>query len=310
MDHQGHGLALDHPIFNTPNEAEFEWTEAPREKQYEGLTSPLYPDGMDETYRLAKFEVDKADDWNPTLVAHEGFFTDVPGFENLAEGHSDKMLGSLSLARQGRYFYWGYSIDPERMTDGAKDTLVNVLHYMHGKRDSLTVEFACKTRRILWIYLELGRRKGYERGVKEHLPGQLTPEWRETYEPTMEGAAAWLGKYQPYVFSGKGERHRSERYPTVFEVDADALALDTPNAERSSLERWLELAEGGAPEERARAERCLERYVHPDIAPGDGDWKRWYAKYRDRIAFIESTGFWWQEDPRVLERERPATGER
>ena len=80
----------------------------------------------------------------------------MPGFENLAEGNSEKMLGSLSLARQGRYFYSGYSIDPEEMTDGAKDTLVNVLHYMRGMKDSETVPFVCKTRKILWVYTVLG----------------------------------------------------------------------------------------------------------------------------------------------------------
>ena len=33
------------------------------------------------------------------------------------------------------------------------------------------------------------------------------------------------------------------------------------------------------------------------------DWDGWYAKRKDRIVFIESTGFWWQEDPRILENE-------
>lgn len=308
MDHQGHGLALDHPVFRTPHEARFDWTEAPRGKHHEGVTSPLYPAGMGETFRLAAFETGKPDGWNPTLVAHEGFFTDVPGFENLAEGHSEKILGSLSLARQGRYFYWGYSIDPERMTPGAADTLCNVLHYMHGQRDSLTVKFVCTTRRILSIYLLLSRGTGYARGIEEHLPGSLTPEWRAGYDKTPAGCAAWLDRHLPYVFSGKGEQHTSERYKTVFEVDADAMALGTPNAERASLERWIELATSGAGEDRARAGRCLHRYVHPEIVPEDGDWRAFLARERDRIVFVESTGFWWQTDPRVLERERAAAG--
>lgn len=312
MDHQGHGLALDHPIFTTPNRVQFEWRELPRPKNYERNTSPLYPQGMPETYRLAAFEIDQPKDaWNPTLVAHEGFFTDVPGFENLAEGNSAKILGSLSLARQGRFFYWGYSIDPLRSTPAAKDTFVNVLHYMAGKRDSRTVEFVCATRRILWIYLELSRESGYLRGIQEHLPGQLTEASRAEYVATPEGAAAWLDRYLPFVFSGKGPQHTSKRYKTVFEVDRDALALGTPNAERASLERWIELAQGPAGEDRERALRCLQRYVHPSVAPKDGDWQRFLAEQGDRIVFVESTGFWWQEDPRVLEREaapeRPAT---
>jgi len=309
MDHQGHGLALNHAIFRTPHAATFEWVEQKRPKHYEGMVSPLWPEGVPETYRLALFEKDKPDGWNPTIVSHEGFFTDIPGFENLAEGNSTKMLGSLALARQGRYFYWGYSADPERLTPGARATLLNTLHYMDGKRHSLTVPFVCKTRRILWVYTRLGREKGYKRGVEEHFPNSLVPECREDYAPSFEGAEAWVDKYLPYVFSGKTDKHKSARYKCLFEVDADALALGTPNNERESLERWIELAEGkgGAGgktgQDRDRARRCLARYVHPDIRPKGNQWTKWYERQRDRIAFIESTGFWWQENPEVLERE-------
>lgn len=303
MDHLGHGLALDHPVFNTPHQAVFDWVEQDRPKHYEGMVSPLYPDGVPERYRLALFEKNKPDGWNPTLVSHEGFFTDIPGFENLAEGHSTKMLGSLALARQGRYFYWGYSADPARLTPGAQATLLNVLHYMHGKRNSLTVPFVCKARRILWVYTRLGRDTGYRRGVEEHFPNSLLPEWQETYTRSFDGAEAWVKEYLPYVFSGKSDRHKSGRYKNLFEVDADAMALGTPNNTRASLERWVELAHGQAGADRERARRCLERYVHPDIRPKGNRWKAWYEQQRDRIAFIESTGFWWQASPEVLERE-------
>jgi hypothetical protein len=313
MDQQAHGLDLNHAIFNTPNKVTFTWHEQPREKQYlADATSVLYPHGMGETMRLCDFEIDKpADDWNPILVNHEGFFTDVPGLENLAEGHSGKCLGSVSLVRQGRWFYWGYSIDPARMTAPAKDTLVNVLHYMRGKRDSVTVPFVCVTRQILTVYLDLNKESGYLRGIQEHMPGQLTEEWQQDYtDRTPEGYQKWLDRYLPYVFSGKGPQHENKRYKQSYEVDRDAMALHTPNKERGSLERWLALAAAveGDPgtEDRAAAVRCLQRYVHPDIAPKDGNWTAWYAKYRDRIVFIESTGFWWQEDPRLLEKEQAA----
>lgn len=309
MDHQGHGLALDHAIFKTPNAVKFPVTVTPREKQYAVGKSVLYPNGMGETYGLVQFEHDMPkDEWNPIIVNHEGFFTDVPGFESLAEGHSGKCIGSLSLARQGRWFYWGYSTDPQRLTDPAKDTLVNVLHYMRGKRDSLTVPFVCVTRQIFTVFLDLNRESGYLRGIQEHMPNQLTPEWQATYtDRTPEGYQKWLDKHLPYVFSGKSEKHKkNERYKQVYEVDSDAMALGTPNNTRQSLERWMQLAKDGSGEDQQRAQRCLQRYVHPSIAPKDGDWRAWYEAQRERIVFIESTGFWWQEDPRVLEREQAA----
>ncbi|MBM4063263.1 MAG: hypothetical protein FJ265_19525 [Planctomycetes bacterium] len=312
MDHQGHGLALDHPIFRTPNAVSFPGVPVPRQKNHVGASSVLYPEGVGETLTLVAFERSAPkDDWNPTLVNHEGFFTDVPGFENLAEGHSAKCLGSLSLARQGRWFYWGYSIDPERLTEPAKATFVNVLHYMRGKRHARTVAFTNVTRQIFTVYLDLFAESGYRRGIEEHMPNQLVPQWRESYtDRTPEGARAWLDRHRPYLFSGKGPQHRSERYKQLFEVDADAMALGTPNHLRASLLRWIELAGGAAGDDRERALRCLQRYVHPEVAPQDDDWRLWYAWQRDRIVFVESTGFWWQVDPRVLEREDAVRGSR
>lgn len=300
MDHLGHGLALDHPIFTTPCRPTFDWVENERPKYYDGATSPLWPKGVPDTYELAKFEQNKPDGWNPTVVSHEGFFTDVPGFENLAEGNSEKMLGSLSLARQGRYFYWGYSIDPDEMTAGAADTLVNVLHYMRGKKDSETVPFVCKTRKILWVYSVLGQEKGYKRGVEEHFVGMLNPKWHDSYTPTFEGAAAWVAENLPYVYTGKTDAQRHERYKWMFEIDADSKALGTPNNERSSLEKWITMAESDAAtaDERARSRRCLQLYVHPSIAPAQGtSWAQWYDASKDRIVFVDSSGFWWQVDP-------------
>ena len=53
-------MALQHPIFRTPHRAEFEWVERERPSHYAaGDTSPLHPNGVPETYRLAKFEEQK-----------------------------------------------------------------------------------------------------------------------------------------------------------------------------------------------------------------------------------------------------------
>jgi hypothetical protein len=299
MDHQGHGMDLNHDIFQKPNVVTFDYIEQDRPKHYDGATSPLYPNGVANQYKLAQFEHKKPSTPNPTIVSHEGFFTDVPGFESLAEGNSAKMLGSLSLARQGRYFYWGYSTDPQDLTDGGQDTLINVLHYMLGRRGEKTTPYFGKTRKILWVYTVLGKEKGYKRGVEEHFPNQLVEEWRESYTPTFDGADAWVKENLAYVFSGKSEKHTDKRYKTRFEVDADAKAMQTPNNLRKSLEAWIALVDGddAADGNRARAQRCLKRYVHAAIYPASGSWTSWYEKFRKRIVFVDSAGFWWMLDP-------------
>lgn len=84
------------------------------------------------------------------------------------------------------------------------------------------------------------------------------------------------------------------------------MQLATPNAERASLEKWIALSRTPAEPDGQRALRCLARYVPARLRPADVDWAAWYQKQKDRIVFIESTGFWWQEDPRVLASERDA----
>ncbi|MFC1553568.1 hypothetical protein ACFL7D_02940 [candidate division KSB1 bacterium] len=275
-----------------------------------GYTSTLYPNGIGDTYKLVKFEHNEPDDYYPTLVNQEGYFDDIPGFESLVEGDTQgKILGSLSLARQGHYFYWAYSIDPDKLTDGAKDTFANIVHYMYKNRDSKTVKRICTPRRLFWIYLDLYHRSdGYMRGIEEHVPNSLLPETRETYKKTVLSAPdnrperyeQWLEENLAYVFTAKEEKHSSDtgrgtKY--LYEIDSDAKALGTPNGDRASLERWIDLVNSGTKEQKEQAERCLKRYVFQDIYPEEGNWESWYEKYKDRIVFIESTGFWWQLDP-------------
>lgn len=308
MDHRAHGLDLEHPIFNTPSKVSFEWAEDNKAaKHYAGATSVRYPKGVGDTFKTTPFEKPGAYN-NATLVNHEGFFTDVPGLENIAEGCSGKELGSLAIARQGKHFYWGYSIDPDILTDPAKLTLVNALHYLHSKLGSRTVSFVATPRRILWIYVELNRRMPqYKRGLEEHMPNSLTDKAKLTYtDRTLEGATKWLETYLDYiVFSGKGDATKGKSYAKRYEIDEDARTLGTPNAKRESLETWMtlagaKLAKGEDSTKQTCALACLKRYVHADIFPANGDWNAWYAKYRDRIVFIESTGFWWQENPTLL----------
>ena len=60
MDHQAHGLDLNHRIFNAPHKATFAFTDAKMEPQYASKTSVLYPKGMGESLRLTSFENDYA----------------------------------------------------------------------------------------------------------------------------------------------------------------------------------------------------------------------------------------------------------
>ena len=51
-------------------------------------------------------------------------------------------------------------------------------------------------------------------------------------------------------------------------------------------------------QQRAKAQRCLQRYVHEPIRPKqDVRWADWYAQHSANLVFVDSAGFWWMLDP-------------
>ncbi|MHC4606707.1 MAG: hypothetical protein ACYTAF_07190 [Planctomycetota bacterium] len=234
-----------------------------------------------------------------TLVNDNGTFDDVPGLESICEGISVKALGSLAIARQGRFLYWGFTSDPSGMTDFGKKVFLNAVRYLYSKRCTLTTEYVCKPRGNLVNYHRLAvKLERYRKKAMTHFSNSVAPEIIEDWQPTVETVGAWLEENLPYLrFNGMvGHYH-------TFDIDRDAKSLGTPNSELKSLAKWVELAEGKESGERTRALACLERYVDPAIRPKDGKWGAWFETMESRLVFVDTAGFRFVEDPRILEKE-------
>ena len=234
--------------------------------------------------------------YGTVLVNDNGTFGDVPGLESISEGICAKPLGSLAIARQGRYLFWGFTSDPSAMTEAGRRIFLNGVRYLYAQRGSLTTPYFCKPRGNLACYLEAARDiPGYQAQGMKHFRNSLHPDLLKDWEPTLDSAQAWLSANLDYLYAD-GE---SGPYQ-LFSVDGAAKALTTPNRDLGSLEAWIQLAQGKDAEKQGFAKACLARYVDPRLLPADGDWASWWRREKGRLVFVDTAGFRFVEDPRVL----------
>jgi len=121
-------------------------------------TSTRYPQGMGATFQARGLRTRQSPTArNPIMRQPRRVFTDVPGLESIAEGHAEKSLGTCRWRGRAAGSTGATRSNPSAPHRRRQDTLINVLHYMRGKRDSVSVAFVCVTRQILLTYLDLSR---------------------------------------------------------------------------------------------------------------------------------------------------------
>lgn len=232
-------------------------------------------------------------DYPGVVVINFGDFDDVPGLEIISDGVSTTTLGSIAIGRQGRFLLWGFTADPEGLTPVGRELFLSSVRYLFRKRASKTIPFACHTRHYLKFrcdsVLETIREKSPRaEDIRKAFEEILKPAARaEVQKLKPEEYGRWLEENFAYIV---GDPSSASRHKEVYDVDADARALRTPNNKLESLKTWVGLLNG---DEGARARRCLDRYVG-DV---EGGWAAWLEKNAARILFCDSAGFKFIEDP-------------
>lgn len=231
------------------------------------------------------------------VVINFGDFEDVPGLEIISDGVSTTTLGSIAIGRQGRFLLWGFTADPEGLTPVGRELFLNSVRYLFRKRAGKSVPFVCHTRHYLKFrcdsVLETLREKSPRaEDTRKAFEEILKPAARaEVQKLNVEEYGAWLKENFGYIV---GDPASASRHKDVYDVDADARALKTPNNKLESLEGWIRLLNG---DERDKARRCIDRYVGKGLEPADGDWAGWFGRMKGRIVFCDSAGFRFIEDP-------------
>jgi hypothetical protein len=156
LEAHAHDMNLSHPIFNTPYKVTPTLVKRATPQTYRKYfySGRALGDTM-LMWRVQKQSPSDGKGFPAGLVSSGPGFVDAKDAEVISGGECSKGRESVSIARHGNFFMWGFSGDPEYMTDEAQIVFVNAIHYIarfqgqhpysHRPFRSLTREVALDT---------------------------------------------------------------------------------------------------------------------------------------------------------------------
>lgn len=290
MDDAAHGMAPKHEIFNTPNKINFTLEDRPTPPQY-----GLYPGGekLGETMKVWPVQTKRMGKGvDPGLVSEPTHFDSAPDAEIMSSGLNSKGPQSVAIGRHGNYLLWGFSADPDDLTDEGKLCLVNCICYIHkfdrqpplARRHKWTRGrgFAITQTRHVKDESEEGFTRTYPEALRREL-GRDGAKYREYYEKYMEFLNLTVEEFKL--------RMNDQEYDALamrYWVDEDAKALGISNRSVALLDRCVAALEKDAGDETAR--RLLTRYTTQEFKE-PAEWRKWLEASRKRIFFSDIAGY-------------------
>ncbi len=269
-------------------------------------------------------------DFNIGMVSRPWGYTDSPDCEVISSGVCAKTIDAVAIGRHANFLTWGFIGGPQYMTDEAKVVFANAVVYMaqhKGLPIARKFNDRISTREYLKEKIYLAKYSSYLERVKsdsifytenkiaydkamakkkkgEELTGEdeLTLRYSDGTIPPKMTYTEFLKRYQKGLFDQFGEdeqayiRYYQENKPYIYggkgmyelSLDEDAKAWRIPNNDIRLIEKAVECLEQGMEVERAN--RILERYTLCEFTQ-PGEWRNWFNKYKDKIFFTESGGW-------------------
>jgi hypothetical protein len=267
-------VAPTHDIFHKPLKVKLEWEERPMPANYRH-----WPGGeqLGKTIKVWKVQTKKFPEIDPGLVSDPYGFDDSPDAEVISSGLNSKAPNSVTLARHGNFFLWGFSAQPSDMTPEARKCFVNSICYIK-QFDGQKPLVRRNTGGRQWALVYAG----YLKSIKdEKFLEQLFPEdLRKRFGSDAE-------KYLQYYQDNLEYLHPSPSDGKLL-VDDDVKDLGLSNRKVELLDRCVSMLEKGQKSEVAL--RILKRYTNERFTEGR-DWKAWLEKNRGRLFFSDVGGF-------------------
>ena len=291
--------------------------------------------------------------FNIGMVSRPWGYTDSPDCEVISSGVCAKTIDAVAIGRHANFLTWGFIGGPQYMTDEAKVVFANAVVYMAQHKglpiarkynDRISIREYLKEKIYLAkysSYLERvksdsvfytqnkiaydkamdKKKKGEELTGEDELilrysDGTIPPKMtyteflkryqRKLFDQFGEDEQAYINYYQenrPYIYGGKGMYELS--------LDEDAKAWRIPNNDIRLIEKAVDCLEQGM--EVDRANRILQRYTLCEFTQ-PGEWRNWLNKYKNKIFFTESGGWFFMvneqgapgNDYKALERREAA----
>lgn len=311
LDADAHHMNLEHPIFKGPFRTTVTQTMQPTPEDafhYQYYQDEPLPDSV-MMWKVNTKGYKATEGYTPGMVSRPWGYADSPDCEVISSGVCAKTIDAVALGRHANFFTWGFIGSPVDMTEEAKVVFANAVAYMaqFNGQQPLARKYNDRiaTREYVKELCYLCTRASYEERMKSDSafyaerakadPAFQIPP-RRTYADYLkryqgedafarlgENEAGYLAYYKentPYFYGGKGS------YDLV--VDEDAKAWQIPNNDIRLLDKAVNCLEEGMEVERAR--RVLERYTLCEFTR-PSEWRAWLDKYRDKIFFTESGGW-------------------
>ena len=246
---------------------------------------------------------------------------DSPDTEVISGGTCIKDVDAIAIARHGNFFQWGFRASPRHMTEPAKLSFINSIHYIKNfKGAERIVEHKAPFRKaamdVPYLLSDQGwavRKSHFERiearnqKVRDKVAAGTATEEEKQFakfigkpstvergsllkqmpkELVAEFGEDW-NRYLEYYQANMGYLYPLDMYHN-FEVDKDAQALGIANNDVAILERSIELLEAG--EQVELAQRVLKRYTEMDYRTAS-EWRQWLNSNRSKLFFTEVGGY-------------------
>lgn len=329
LDAHAHGMKLEHPIFHKPYQVSV---------SYEDIKTPgnykVRYGGRDlgDTMPMWRIQTEGYEDGKgfPVGLVSTGYgFDNGIDAEQISNGKCAKGVEATAIGRHANFFHWGFAAAPEYMTESAKLTLINSIHYIAQFKGAKQVTKKIKgtnlrlyMREQQWTlsdegwarwehYLNKGIPKAKERKKEiqakkdagealdemEKMILQMpikkeTREWtirREPEELKKKFGEDWAA-YENYYKENMDYFYALEGEWYKSAVDEDAKALGIANSDIKLLETALKMLKDD--EQAAIAQGILTRYTTESFETA-GEWKKWYKQNRKNLYFSEGDCFKW-----------------
>lgn len=335
LDARAHNWVADHPIFKGPFPVTMTTEMLPTPEDAKHYTYFYDFELPDSTLMWQVQLKGYLDDGNVPvgMVSRPWGYMDSPDAEYISSGVCAKTIDAVAIGRHGNFLHWGFAAAPNNMTEEAKQVFANAIVYIsdfNGKGMLVRKpEERIATREYLKECKDLARMEPYEERVRwteeanvEGAQKKIEAEEKKARGETLTREEQYYLNFTPrepmtldeylkryhelaysvcgtdldayirfydentdYFYGGKGS------YNIV--VDEDCKAWGIANNDIRLLEKAISCLEKG--EEVERAERILDRYTLCTFTTPQ-EWRQWFNKYRKKIFFTESGGWYFMVD--------------
>ncbi|WP_372937841.1 hypothetical protein [Seonamhaeicola sp.] len=327
LDAHAHSMKLEHAIFNQPYKVAVTYEDRKTPDNYKARYGGR---DLGDTMPMWRIQTEGYQDGKgfPIGLVSTGY-----GFDNgidaewISSGACAKGVEATAIGRHANFFHWGFAAAPEYMTNSAKLTFINAIHYIAPFKGAKQITRKIKgiqlreyLREQQWTVSDKGSEAWLHYLNKDTLQQRITKEKlkkkkdsgktlndlekMQLQSPIRKETREWTIRHEPdslkQIFKNNWanyENYYKENMPYFYgvkdewykvAVDNDAKTLGIPNYKIELLDTAVRMLLKGDRVEIAK--RILTKYTQESFESAK-DWAKWLKNNRSRLYFSEGDGY-------------------